>query len=64
MTFSHDGNQFLMSFYGKARGAKTSAPLIYLNVLVLYSVFYSIIFLLIWISFGLILSGFFKTFLR
>ena len=60
MTFSHDGNQFLMSFYGKARGAKTSAPLIYLNVLVLYS----IIFLLIWISFGLILSGFFKTFLR
>ena len=42
MTFSHDGNQFLMSFYGKARGAKTSAPLIYLNVLVLNSVFYTI----------------------
>ena len=42
MTFSHDGNQFLMSFYGKARRAQTSAPLIYLNVRVLYSVLYSI----------------------
>ena len=42
MTFSHYGNQFLMSFYGKARTAQTSAPLIYLNVLVLYSVLYSI----------------------
>ena len=42
MTFSHDGNQFLMSFCGKARKAQTSAPLIYLNVLVLYSVLYTI----------------------
>ena len=42
MTFSHDGNQFLMSFYGNARRAQTSAPLIYLNILVLYSLFYSI----------------------
>ena len=59
MTFSHDGNQFFMSFYGKARRAQTSAPLMYSNVLVLYSVqYYLRIFPLIWISFGLILSGF------
>ena len=42
MTFSHDGNQFLMSFYGKARRAQTPAPLICLNVRVFYSVLYSI----------------------
>ena len=42
MTFPHDGNQFLMSFYGKARRAQTSAPLMYLNVLVLYGVLHSI----------------------
>ena len=35
MSFLHDGNQSLMSFCGKARRAQTSAPLIYLNVLAL-----------------------------
>ena len=66
MTFSRDGNQCLMSFYGKARRAQTSAPLMYLNVISVRCVaqYYLTIFLLIWISFGLILSGFLKRFGR
>ena len=54
MTFSHDGTQFLMSFYGKARGAKTSAPLfctVYFTVLSFY-----------W--FGLVLALYFLAFLK
>ena len=61
MTFWRDGNQFLMSFYEKARRAQTSAPLNYLNVLVLYSVLYSIT----WGSFywfGLVLALYFLAF--
>ena len=42
MKISNVGNQFLMSFYGNARRAQTSALLICLNVRVLYSVLYSI----------------------